>query len=219
MDQATLERAPTQLVTDHDGWIYDPDSGEVYGITNPETDAVIWLREAGPEIAQVEETRFEIRAEDAADWVLSLILAEEAALSGIAARRAAILANLEGMEVQHQNRIRSIEWRFKNDLEAFARKRIEETHGKSKTLKLPHGKLSFRSSKGTSDITDRAKALAFVEEWAPEKVTKSANVGAVQAAIDRALADMGEEPDFGEFFKQAQPRESFTITTGIGGKD
>lgn len=208
-------RAAGHLVTDADGYVYDPETGEVYAVTDPHTEAVVWLKEweGAPPTAAGE--RFTVRDDDAANWVLQLIMREEAALDAIEAQIAAVVANLEGMKVDHRNRLKSLDWRFKGELEQFARRKLEESSGKSKTVKLPYGKLSFRTSKGSNDILDKGRALEFVEEWAPETITKSPNVTGMLAAIERAEQEMGEAPDTGEFFRRAEPRETFTVDTGL----
>ena len=184
-----------------DGYLVDKD-GEVLGLADPATGEPM--------------ERFEVRSEEAADWVLKLFMEEEARLEAIEAKRAAILANLEGQEVAPRNRLRYLGYRFHNDLAAWARSELAAKKGKGKTVKLTHGSIAFRNSAGSAEILDHASALAFVEEWKPDEVKKSVGVGSIKAAIAEAASQIGEAPDVSEFFRQAEPRESVVIKTGVG---
>ena len=203
------------LQTDPDGYVFDPESGEVHGVTDPETGAVVWLVEAGQDVPQ-DAGRFEIRSREAADWVLKLRMEEEAALLALEAKKSALLANLEGQAVHHRNRLKGLAWRFDNDLAEFARQELAARHGAGKTLKLTFGSIAFRQTKGSAEVTDPAAALDYVREWAPERIVpKPVGVEAVKAAIEAERA-ADQEPDVAGFFRQAEPRESCSIRTGIG---
>jgi hypothetical protein len=187
-----------------DGYIVDQ-AGEVLGLADTVTGEVM--------------ERFEIASEGAADWVLKLFMEEEARLEAIAAKRAAILANLDGQEVGPRNRLRYLGYRFHNDLAEWARKELAAKGGKGgrgKTVKLDHGSIAFRKSDGSCEITSHDAALSFVSEWAPSQVKRSVGIMAVKAAIVEAEDQLGEAPDVSEFFRSAEPRESVVIKTGVG---
>lgn len=211
-----VEVAAPEFEVDEDGYVID-DQGEEVGVKDPKTGAIAFFRDEPATETGPDRERFEVLTEDAANWVLKLIMAEESELLAIEARRAAILANLDGQSVEHANRLRSLHWRFDNDLAAWARRRLAEARGAAKTVKLMFGKLSFRQSKGSAEVVDPSAALAFVREWAPEKIVpKPVGVEAVKAAIEAARDQSGDEPDCAAFFRAAEPHESFSITTGLG---
>lgn len=138
MNQAILiESSPTEL------YQVDPETGEVLGIVTPK-----------PE--------FVIDTDDAANWCLAKMLAEESAIAAIdtadLVRQArAILENAEAMKKDRQRRLDWLHTRFDAELGKYARGALEGA--KTRTLKLLCGSISLRTVKGGLRVIDEADAL------------------------------------------------------------
>ncbi|WP_435005132.1 hypothetical protein P12x_003025 [Tundrisphaera lichenicola] len=186
-----------RIEIDPEGYRYDADTGEVLG--------------------HQDEAPFTICTAEGVDWVLGLMMTEQLRIRAIEARRAAMNANLDAMLVDPTNRLRWIDYRFRAEIEAQARKDIEQAGGRSRTAKYPHGKVAFRMSAGSSQVTDPGQALEFVKDVAPEQLDyKTPTIAAINAAVEAYAQQMGEEPDVTPFFRKAEPRETCQIETGLG---
>lgn len=209
---------PVNWTTDREGFVYDVTTGELHGITEPKTGEVIWISEEGKAQAEPRtetETAFKVRDINDVNWVLKLRMHAENELASIRHTREAINENLDGMARDQQRRLEGLDWRFNAELEEWTTREIEQNGGRSKTVKTPFGKLSFRLNRGTNQILDHNIAIAFVDDWKPELIKKSVGIKDVAAAIEEATDQMGEKPNTDKWFLTSEPRESFSITTGI----
>ncbi len=197
------EEGARVLDTTGDGYLFDVESGEVVGF-DPQL--------AMPEGAKPE--RFEVRSPEAADWVLSLRGDLESQIFGIEERLRSITRHLGAQVAQRRAKLRFLSYRFDAELEAQARRELEGS--RLKTVTYAHGKVAFRSSKGSTEITDAGEATKFALEWKPEAVKYSVNVTGLQQAIDAYREANDEEPDTSRFAKFQGPSEKVSITTGIG---
>lgn len=181
-----------------DGFVYDVETGEVVGLA-----------------AESESGKFfQIETPEHADWVLGLLMVEEAAIAAIEARRAAINANLDSMLVRPRGRLDFLHFRFDVQLTSQARRDIEAAGGKTKTAKYPHGRISFRAAPAKAEITDAGGALSFVMDWAPDLVKMSVGPTDVLKAIE-ARRDAGFEDDSIPFARIIGPRDVPSVKTGI----
>jgi hypothetical protein len=194
-----------------DGYLFDVQTGEVVGIIDPATREPIFFTEESEGVTEAKP--FSIQSIEAADWVMSLKMREEAKMLAIAAQRVALMANLDGLTVEPRNRLKGLAYRFDRELEVFARKELDGS--KSKTMKLPHGSIAFRKTPGSAEILDPAQAIAYVEEWTPENVKKSVSIDAIKRAIVADTEANEEKPDVSAFFREAQARENVSITTNL----
>ena len=152
--------------------------------------------------------------EEKVEWVFRLAMEAEAELIAIDKQRAAIIANLDRKKVTPRNRLAWIWMKWQGHVEEFAKRSLQAMGGKSKTLKLAHGSVAFRTTKGSSEITDKAAALAFVMEWAPSRLKyRDVTIADVEAAITAAKLEL--EPEVDAFFVKYGPGESVSIKTGI----
>jgi phage host-nuclease inhibitor protein Gam len=195
--ETTPER-PTAV--DSDGWVYDTISGEVLG------------HAGAPE-------RFVIASEDDADWALQRRSEVEAEVAKIDAQIRAVTANLQAKRAAALRRLSYWEWRFAPTLIEFARSRLT---GKSRTWQGTWGRVSFRRTPGSNAIIDDEAAVAFVREWAPDrvKVVRSVTLKDVLAVKGQAEAVTGEEVSL-PFVVSSPPGEAVDVRTGIettGGK-
>jgi len=194
MSTAELETLPAETAIDAEGWIYRVDTGEIVGHSGA-------------------SELFDVQDHESADWVLELRSQLEGEITGLAARKRALVAQLDAQINAATRRLAWWDWRFSPSLIAFARSQLK---GKSKTVQFNWGKVAFRSTPGSTQIIDDAAALAFVETWAPDqvKVVKSVGIKAVQAAQEIATQATGET-DTPEFIVCSPPGENVTISTGI----
>jgi phage host-nuclease inhibitor protein Gam len=184
-----------ETAVDPDGWVYDVATGEVLG-------------------HQEVDPYFAVMSTEAADWVLRLRSKIEGDLAGIDARIRALTAQLQALRSAQVRRLSWWDWRFSAELVAFARTTLR---GKSRTAHFAWGKVAFRRNAGTHQILDMAEAVAWVKDWAPErvKVVESVAVKDVLAAIEVVARATGEEPDRPPFLQHIGGGETATVSTGI----
>lgn len=177
-----------RTAVDADGWLYDVDSGEVLGL---------------PDLAD----GYAVDCVQAADAALEIRSRLEARLASLRLRKAALIANIEGLEAEQRRRLAWWDWRFAAGLIAFARSRL----GKGRSAKFFHGAVTFRATKGTNKITDMDAAVAWMRARDPEcvQVVETVMVSDVLAA----LARNGESRP--AWLQSSGPGESITISTGI----
>lgn len=186
-------------------------------------DGQIWDADTGEWIGYAIKDEFRVNDVQSAEWVLSKILRAETEIAAIQTERAAILANLESREKEYRRKVDYLRARFGPELEEFARAEIE-ANPKSKTLKLAHGKLSFRTVKGGVRVKDATLALDWAKEHCPDavKVVESFQISMVAADAKARIAEtiaLGE----GEYaalvadaFEVKPDAEAFDIKTGVG---
>jgi len=142
------------------------------------------------------------------EWVMERILNLDADLARHDIKAKAVTDNLASQRKEIENRRAGLLYRFGNMLEDFAGREL--TGKKTKTLKTPFGKLSFRT-KPASLEWDKENLLPWAKKAAPDaiKVTESVLVsqlseGQKTAAIIAGVAT--EKPE----------EEVFKIDTGVG---
>jgi hypothetical protein len=188
--------AERRTEVDEDGYLYDLDTGEVLDF--------------------VGKLPFRPDTRESADWVLSKMADAEGRIVAVNARRRALLANLERQEKEAAARLEWLHRRFDAELAEFTRKDLAGK--KAKTLVLDHGRIGFRTSKGTNRITDMPRAVAWMraEGYAHAvKVVESVNVSDVLNAVTTHAFDEGVEPDTGAFLERSGARETVTIAPGV----
>ncbi|MFA4971840.1 MAG: host-nuclease inhibitor Gam family protein [bacterium] len=171
------------------GFWVDPDTGEVLGCA---------------EIKQ----EFAVRDRGSAEWALEKMQNLEADLLALEAREKAIR---EAIDSQRKDLARRREWlglRFDAELEAFARETL--AMGKSRTLKLDHGRLSLRTVPERVALREGREKEAI--DWA-----RSACPEAVKTT-ERLLASIAIEkvealPD--DLFERVPEHDTFRVDTGI----
>lgn len=191
MSTIETERA---TAVDPDGWEYDVETGEVLGR------------------ADVADA-FAIDSPERADWALELRSKIEGDLAGVNARLKAVTAQLQALRRQHERRLAWWDWRFSQGLVAFARSVLA---GRSRTVRFGWGSVSFRQTKGHSEIIDMAAAVEFVRAWWPETVRRVETVGVntVLALAEKVRESTGEDERL-PFLVTSGPGENVTIITGV----
>lgn len=174
---------------DGEGWLYDVETGEVLGLSELPDD-------------------FEVNCHQAADRALEIRSRIEAQVVAVKARRDALNRQLDALERAQESRLKWWDWRFGQQLAAFARSLLS---GKSKTARFTWGSVAFRATKGTNRITDMDAAVEWVRRRDPEmvKVVETTTVTAVLA-----LSQGKPLP----FLESTGPGEAVTISTGIDTK-
>jgi hypothetical protein len=186
---------PRRTDVDTDGWVFDLETGEVLG----RIDA---------------DERFEVDSDERAEWVLSLRSQLEGELVALDVREAALLRQLRTLRAAKLRRLAWWDYRFAPSLIAFARSLLA---GKERTAQFAWGRVSFRSTKGTTRILDMTEAVAWMRTWDPAKVRvkESVTVKDVLATRKAVAEEYGETPEHLGFLASSGPGESVTVSTGI----
>lgn len=184
------------MEVDPDGWVYDPDTGEVLG------------HEQIPVV-------FEVRSSEDADWVLELRSEIEARLIALDIRQKALVDQIQTLKREQMRRLSWWEYRFGPSLVAFARTLLAGS--KKRTAQFTWGKVAFRRSPGRTSILDMDAAVEFVSAWAPEqvRVERSVTLSGVEAAVKAAARATGEMPARLLWVAHSGPEERCTISTGV----
>lgn len=192
-----------------DGTPFNPETGEIY---DPTDQAVIDYTLAHNDADTIKA--FRVDSVESAEWALQKRGDVEAEIVALEAQREAITRNINNLINQRRRRLAWWDWRFLDDLVTFARSQLKKT----KTAQFVHGKVSFRSSKGSRAILFDDQALAFVRRWAPDKikVVESVNLTAIDAAI-KAANEATESTDYDAppFVASTGPKETVTVETGL----
>ena len=147
-----------------------------------------------------QETEFHIDNENAANWFLRKLANIEAEKQRVKAQAAAIADQLD-------RDAESLNYLYKAEFEAYARKRIEA--GKRRSVTFLQGTASLRTVKGRLSVEDDTAALDYAAAHAPELVTT------VQNLDKREYLRRAEQT--GELLpgiQQGKDEEKFSITFG-----
>ncbi|HSW63361.1 MAG TPA: host-nuclease inhibitor Gam family protein [Dissulfurispiraceae bacterium] len=125
-----------------DGYIVDVETGEILGVDGRE--------------------EFRVTDGASAEWVLEKMAYEDAAVLALEAREKAILENIRAIRQKHDNRRKFLEYRFGEELAAFAKAAL--AGGKTKTWKCPFGQVSFRNVPAKIVVDDNDLAIDYLEE-------------------------------------------------------
>jgi hypothetical protein len=180
---------------DPDGWVFDLDSGEVLGRIEA-------------------DERFEVDSDERAEWVLSIRSQLEAELVALDVREAALLRQLRTLRAARLRRLAWWDYRFAPSLIAYARSLLA---GKERTAQFAWGRVSFRSTRGTTRILDMSEAVRWMRAWKPEKVRvkESVTVKDVLATRQAVAEEYGETPEHLGFLASSGPGEVVKVSTGI----
>jgi hypothetical protein len=186
------------MVEEPDGWLTDAETGAVVGH------------------AGVDE-RFRVDSPESAEWALEVRAQIEQQIVALDARLEALRANLLALRAEQVRRLNWWDWRFRSQLADFARRML--AGGKRRTWTCAWGRVSFRKSKGRTEILDGCmpEAVAFVRAWEPGriKVVEMVGVQDVEAVMEAIRAATEEEPEKPGWFKHSGETENVTIDTGI----
>lgn len=203
-DTPSTEIAPVRPISlDDDGLPYYEDTGEYLEVN----------AEAPIEIVE----RFTITCEASAEWALQRKAERESEILRIKALRDAMVRSANELIKREERKLAWLSYRFDNDLIRWAREALKG--GKSKTLKLIGGSISFRRGKGARAILDEDKAVEFVQTWTPKLVRWKRlpiRLEDIDAAV-KAATEACEGEDFGrlDFVAGGEEKESVTIKTGL----
>ncbi len=180
---------PTTELTVVDGYLVD-EQGEVHGHVQVQGD-------------------FHVTTQSAAEWVLQRMMEEEAQLLALDSMERAIASNIQKLRGRHANRRRFLDFRFRSELEAFARANLR---GKLKTWSCPYGKVSFRNQAAGVEITDEPAAIAWAKALGRTDAVKTTEKLLLSKIKDAILAD---PPPEGHGLAIKEARETVSIDTGI----
>jgi hypothetical protein len=147
----------------HDGFIIDPETGEVLG----------HIEKSG---------EFHVRDQESADWVLRKMLQAKTAIE-------TVKANAEKLIRRHQRELDWLNLRFESELEELASRELKSQ--KTKTLQLSYGALAFRRVAPQVQATE--DAIGWLEQLAPDAVKTTKSVLVSQIPEDVVTAAIAEE--------------------------
>jgi phage host-nuclease inhibitor protein Gam len=128
--------------------------------------------------------RFHIHDEASADWAVDKLVSMDEKLERLErqykAAKAAIMRDKEAFER-----------RFLSEIRAWAEGQLT---GKTKTLHLLSGSISFRSVKGGPRIKDHSDVLAWAQENLPEAVVPTVTLKVDAQAVKDHVKAWGEIP-------------------------
>jgi hypothetical protein len=189
------------------GFMIDPETGEILGMLDT-TD------------------RFEVKAQDDAEWVLKKMLSAEADMAAIdnmpdVIRAKAVLENAEKLKKEQQCKLDWLHRRFDNELGEFARRQLEGQKGK--TLKTIYGSISLRVKKGGLKVLDPAKALLMAKMDYPHavKTTESFLISMLTDSEKETLVKgltgtvWTDEDEARKAFTVEPDSETVTVKTGV----
>lgn len=107
------------------------------------------------------EAKFAVTDEKSAEWVLERLQEQDASIAALNARESAILENIRSERRRIENRREGLLYRFKGELEAFARENLPQ--GK-KSWVCPYGTVAFRRTAARLKVADPEKALEWAEK-------------------------------------------------------
>jgi phage host-nuclease inhibitor protein Gam len=139
-------------------------------------------REVGSPI----EEGFSVRDDQTANWVVWQIVSAR-----IRAERAAEFAKLEANRAEQQEQF--FLHRFGYQLIDYAREKIREVGGRSKSVRLPAGLLSFRTQPSKVVVQDEEMALKWAKRHDPTLVVTVERLD--KRLLDERVKRTGELPD------------------------
>lgn len=188
-----------------DGFICDAETGEV--IRDAEQPKEDWRPTTRKEIERIFER----------------MASADAEMLACAARLRMVQENIGKQQKKAAQKREWLEGYYGEAITNYAREALVAAGGKSKTLTLDHGKVSFRATKGTNTITDMEKAVEWAKRNLPEvvRVKEDVLVSALLDGIHEKNASVDAqfmvEPTALPFIESTGPRESVSIETGVKG--
>lgn len=175
--------------------VFSPTTGEVFAIRTP-------------------GEKFEITDRDSAEWAMERIFEAEADLEALIRREEILLENLRSMRHPIEKRVEWLRARFAGELEEWARAELEGS--KTRTVKTPFGKISFRGHGARISIADHDRALEWAKarEDVPDeaiKITEKLLISKIPEPIMEAAIDANDPPPG---FKLELAGETCSIDTG-----
>lgn len=158
-------------------------------------------------------TEFHVTDEKSAEWVMEKLLDADCELSAILKREESILENVRKMRSAIESRKAALLWKFKNELEEFARQNLPK--GK-KTWACPYGSIAFRTTGGKLKVSDPEKALAWAKEngvTEAVKVVEEFQISRLDDSWKAVIIERGAEE---RGFEVTPEVETATIKTGGG---
>ena len=155
-------------------------------------------------------TEFHVSDDKSAEWVMERLLTADCELTAILKREESILENVRKMKAQIESRKAALLWKFKNELEEFAKQNLPK--GK-KTWACPFGSIAFRTNPSKLKVSDPLLALEWAHCFAPEAIKVSEEFQ-ISKLPDGAKADLMAAPVSG--FEVTEESETATIKTGGG---
>ena len=180
---------------------------------------------------------FSVKDESSFDWVMKKILDAETDVNARQMKHNFVLEEMKSEMKRAKSRVEWLKARFGPELEAYAKKVIEEEQARkpgkkvAKTVKSLFGKVSFRTVAGRLMVKDAEKALAWAKQYFEPavKVEESFLISLVPDPMKDELVRTLKDPDLiaefekeipgyaglvADVFEYKEPDEAFDIKTG-----
>jgi hypothetical protein len=171
-----------------DDFYIDADTGEVLGMMEP-------------------AERFHVHDQHSAEWVLSKRFDIEARKYALERQKAALIANMDVLIAEQDARLKWLDMRFAGELRDWAAQMLAGL--KTRTLKTPFGRLSFRKTPAKITVVDADKALEWAWEHHPQAVKTSHRFLISEVTLPTEALPAG-------IFESVPEGETFTINTSVG---
>jgi hypothetical protein len=202
-----IDIPPVSVAWTESGIPYDIDTGEIVSKEN--------LTKWGTEIPAIP---FSVHDDSSAEWALQKLAKYDAEHASLEARLDALSRNLKSMIADVEARREWWHTRFAGELESYAAARLADltAAGKKpgKTVKFAHGRVSFRTSKGTNTISKERMpdAVAWMEAVDPTKVKVEKKVNVTDVLATLKAEGVKKNPPW---IESTGPKERCDITTGV----
>lgn len=160
---------PRSLV-EYDGFMVDEETGEIVSVIVP-------------------KDSFRVDSVENFDWVMKKLGEEEAKKLAVdesweVKHARAVLENAEIVKSDYQRRIESLLFRFRAELEEFARSEIAKMR-KGKTFKTLMGSIAFRATPAKLEFVDEPSVVAWMREHCSAALRVSVDLNAVEDELER----------------------------------
>lgn len=150
---------------------------------------------------------FRVCDEASADWCLERMQELDLLRNAEELRKAAIVANIDTRIAQIDRRRAWLQTRFGPQLAEWAKANLPK---RGKTVTLDHGKIAFRTTQGSIEVTDMVAAVAWAKKNFPDAVKREVKEWVVVTPLQGVPALPATA------FRVTDPREKATIDTSIG---
>lgn len=196
------EPATRENVIHEDGFRIDAETGEVLDLYD-------YPANVGAKLANTLGGQpWQPETHDDADWLLEKMSVIDGDILALEARKEALVRHMDAQIAGKRRRRDFLVWRFGPALAEFARRTLESTGNKGRTVHLTHGTVGFRKSRATVQILDMDAAVKWAEANAPDALIVTKKVNKTDIA--------GVAPETAPWLERHAAEDRFNIDTGVG---
>ena len=180
------------------GLVVDPATGEIVGVELDHTEHALGHDE------QHRDGRFHVINEATAEWVLQRLFEAETECAALEARKRLYVANIRSMQADLDRRIDFFRNRFSDELQQYAKTTLEGA--RSRTLKTPWARMSFRKRAARRVVDDEQAALEWAKTSAPAAVKVTTKLLVSELPVESFVPGTHVEAEY----------DAFKVETGAG---